>query len=109
MAKKTPAKKAPAKKTPAKKPLTYKQLVQKVTKDKKFARMVHGLVCKTRSGDKEAAKKLQALVTITDKELEQCCLPPNLLNLLDCGHNKNFTPFRTATTTLLLDFAAMAY
>lgn len=90
-----------------KKQLSYKQLVQKVVNDPKFAKMIHGLVCKMRGGDKEAAKKLKKLVTLTDEDLEQCCLPPNLLELLDCGHNKEFQQLRTATTTLLLDFAAM--
>lgn len=94
-------------KTPPKKQLTYKQLVKKVVKDPKFAKMVHGLVCKMRKGDKEAAKKLRKLVTLTAEDLEQCCLPPNLLELLDCGHNKGFEQLKTATTTLLLDFAAM--
>jgi hypothetical protein len=94
-------------KKPLKKQLSYKQLVQKVVKDPEYAAMVHGLVCKMRKGDKEAAKKLKKLVTLTAEDLEQCCLPPNLLELLDCGQHKDFQPFRTATTTLLLDFAAM--
>jgi hypothetical protein len=87
--------------------MSYKQLVRKVCKDHKFAKKVHCLVCEARRGDHEAAEKLEALVALTDDDLEQCCLPSNLLEILNCGHNKVFAPLRTNTTTLLLDFAAM--
>jgi hypothetical protein len=94
-------------KSPLKKQLTYKQLVRKIVKDRKFAKKVHKLVCQARDGNKEAAKKLKTLFTLTDEDLEQCCLPAELVNMLDCGINQVLQPFKTNTTTLLLDFAAM--
>jgi hypothetical protein len=94
-------------KAPPKKQLSYQQFVKKVIKDRPYAREVHKLVCKARAGDEAAANKLKALVTLTDDDIEKCCLPKNILSLLDCGHIKGFEPLRTNTTTLLLDFAAM--
>jgi hypothetical protein len=94
-------------KAPPKKQLSYQQFVKKVIKDPPYAREVHKLVCKARAGDEAAANKLKALVTLTDDDIEKCCLPKKILSLLDCGKNKDFEPLRTNTTTLLLDFAAM--
>jgi hypothetical protein len=94
-------------KAPQKKQLSYQQFVQKVIKDPKYAGEVHKLVCKTRAGDKPAAAKLKAMVTLTNDDIEKCCLPKNVLSLLECGHNKDVDVFKTSPTTLLLDFAAM--
>jgi hypothetical protein len=94
-------------KAPPKKQLSYRQFVQKVIKDRPYAREVHKLVSKARAGDEAAATKLKALVTLTDDDIEKCCLPKKTLSLLDCGVNKSLEAFRTNTTTLLLDFAAM--
>lgn len=94
-------------KTSPKKQLTYKQLVRKIIKDCEFAHDVHELVCQARGGDKEAARKLDALFKLTEEDLEECCLPSGLAEMLDCGRNNAFQPFKTNTTTLLLDFAAM--
>ena len=98
--------KAPQKKQ-LKTQLSYQQFVKKVIKDRPYARSVHKLVCKARAGDEEAAEKLKALVTLTSDDIEKCCLPKKILSLLDCGVNKGLEPFRTNTTTLLLDFTAM--
>ena len=94
-------------KAPPKKQLSYQQFVKKVIKDPPYAREVHKLVCKARAGDEAAADKLKALVTLTDDDIEKCSLPKKTLSLLDCGQNKGLEAFRTNTTTLLLDFAAM--
>ncbi len=88
-------------------PLTYKQFVKKAVKNPNFAQEVHGLVCAARNGDEQAAAKLEALVTMTAQDLQDCCLPNNLLELLNCGRDPRLIPFRTNTTTLLLDFTAM--
>lgn len=90
-----------------KKPLSYKQFVQRVIAEPQYGKDVHKLVCKARAGDKEAAKKLKAMVTLTNDDIKKCCLPKKTLSLLDCGQNKSLEVFKTNTTTLLLDFAAM--
>ena len=90
-----------------KRQLSYKQLVQKIVKDRKFARSVHKLVCQSRDGNEEARKKLNALFKITEEDLEQCCLPASVLKILDCSPN-NPQMFKTSPTSfMLLDFAAM--
>ena len=76
-------------KAPPKKQLSYQQFVKKVIKDRPYARKVHKLVCKARAGGRGAANKLKALVTLTNDDIEKCCLPKKILSLLDCG-NKGF-------------------
>jgi hypothetical protein len=90
-----------------KKQLTYTQLVRKILKDRQFARKVHKLVCQARDGDKEAAKKLGRLFTLTDEDLEQCCLPSNVRQILKCGVNVADRPYGTNTTTFLVAFTAV--